>query len=291
MDNTSTGFGFNKEGMKNFLLLTVGALTTAFGTYLFKFQNNFSFGGVAGFSVVLAEVMPFSAGTINLVVNMVLLLLGFLVLGREFGIWTAYSSVLISGTISVLEVVLPMNKPLTDQPVLELMFAIALPAVGAAMMFASGASSGGTDIIAMIIKRYSTINTSTALVVTDFMACVTAFFVFDVETGLFSMMGLFGKSLLIHGVLESMSLHKLTTIVCNNPQKICAFITKDLHRGATVVDGTGAYTSSHKYIIYTVLSASQTVRLREFVHQNEPTDFVLSTNTFEIRGNGFHTYM
>ncbi|MBQ1234810.1 MAG: YitT family protein, partial [Oscillospiraceae bacterium] len=136
------------DKFKKFLLLTAGTLITAVGIYFFKFPNNFSFGGVSGLSVVLAKVTGFTAGRINLVINMALLILGFLILGKSCGVMTAYTSILLSGVLSLLEKLVPIAAPLTDQPLLELVFAVAVPAYGTAILFNIGASSGGTDIIA-----------------------------------------------------------------------------------------------------------------------------------------------
>lgn len=279
------------DKFKKFLLLTAGTLITAVGIYFFKFPNNFSFGGVSGLSVVLAKVTGFTAGSINLVINMALLILGFLILGKSCGVMTAYTSILLSGVLSLLEKLVPIAAPLTDQPLLELVFAVAVPAYGTAILFNIGASSGGTDIIAMIVKKYSAVNISTALLLSDLLTCLAAFFVFDIKTGLFSILGLVCKSIVINSVIEDINRFKYFTVICNDPAVICDFINNDLKRGATVVEATGAYSHTHKHIIYTVLSRSQAVALRNFCRKTEPGAFILSTNTSEIMGKGFKTYL
>ena len=137
-----------KEKIKHFSLLTVS-------TYFFKFTNNFTFGGITGLAVLVADKTSISASDFSFIVNMLLLILGFIVLGKKFAVKTAYCSILLSVALSTLERVCPMDHPLTDQTMLELCFAIALPALGSAILFNIGSSSGGTDIIAMILKRYS----------------------------------------------------------------------------------------------------------------------------------------
>lgn len=148
---------------KEYAILTLATLVMSAGTYLFKFPNNFSFGGVTGLAVVLSAVSPLSAGTYNFIINMALLVLGFLFLGKGFGVKTVYISVLMSVALSAAEKLFPMSGPLTDQPVLELIFAIAIPGISSAIMFNMGASSGGTDIVAMILKKYTSMNIGTAL--------------------------------------------------------------------------------------------------------------------------------
>ena len=143
------------EKIKHFSLLTGSTLIMAVGTYFFKFTNNFTFGGITGLAVLVADKTNISASDFSFIVNMLLLALGFVVLGRKFAAKTAYCSILLSVALSFLSRVCPMEHPLTDQTMLELCFAIALPALGSAILFNIGSSSGGTDIIAMILKKYS----------------------------------------------------------------------------------------------------------------------------------------
>ena len=131
---------------EEYAVLTVATLILVAGVYAFKFPNNFSFGGVTGLAIVLSAVIPVSAGTITFVINMLLLVVGFMFLGRGFGVKTVYVSVLTSAGLSLAEILFPMRQPLTSQPVLELMYAIVLPAFSSAILFNIGASGGGTDI-------------------------------------------------------------------------------------------------------------------------------------------------
>lgn len=276
-----------KELAMEWLLLTGGTLIVVIGVYFFKFPNNFSFGGVTGLSVVLSEVTPWSPSVVNFILNMALLVLGFLFLGRDFGIKTVYTSVLTSVGLWAMEYIYPMNGPLTDQPVLELAFAIFLPAFGAAVLFNIGASGGGTDIIAMILKKNTSFDIGSALFATDVLITVSACLVFDAETALFSLLGLMAKSWVIDGVIESMNLCKYFNVVCDHPEPICDFITNELGRSATICRAEGAYTHMEKAIVFTALKRSQAVQLRNFVKRTEPTAFILISNTSEIIGKGF----
>lgn len=271
-----------------YLVLTVATLIMVVGVYVFKFPNNYSFGGVTGIAVVLSALIPLTAGTINFIINMLLLVFGFVFLGRGFGIKTVYVSVLLSVGLSLLEKVFPMSAPLTDQPVLELLFAIALPAFSSAILFNIGASGGGTDILAMIMKKYSKLdNIGMPLFLVDFVIVVASCFVFDIKTGLFSLCGLLAKSLVIDGVIENINLCKYFTIICNNPEPICDFIHQSLNRSATVFQAQGSYEHREKYVIMTVMKRSQAVELRNFIRVFEPDAFLMITNSSEIIGKGF----
>ncbi len=276
-----------KNKIKEFFLLTIGVLIMVVGTYFFKFPNNFSFGGVTGIAVVASEYTSASRGVITTIINIALLILGFLLLGKGFGIKTVYTSLLMSFGLSFLEKICPMTRPLTDEVILELAFGIFLPAVGSALLFNIGASSGGTDIVAMILKKYTSINIGNALLLTDCLIVAATFFVFDIKTGLLSTLGLFVRSFMIDGVIENINLRKYFTVVCSDPEPICDFITLDLSRSATVCEAMGAFSHDKKYVIYTVVSRAQAVRLRTFIHHQDPCAFVLISNTSEIIGKGF----
>ena len=274
---------------KHFLLLTVSTLIMAIGTYFFKFTNNFTFGGITGLAVLIAKTGLMTAGDFNFVASMTLLVIGMIVLGKKFAAKTAYCSILLSVTLSFLERVCPMKAPLTDQPMLELCFAIALPALGSAILFNIGSSSGGTDIIAMILKKFTSVDIGRALVCSDVAITVAGFFIFDIKTGLYSCFGLIIRSFLVDSFIESLNLSKYFNVVCSNPEPICDYIVHSLGRGATICEAHGAFTGEHKYIIFTALNRQQAIKLRNFIKTNDPSSFILISNTSEIIGKGFHS--
>lgn len=275
------------QKLYEYLILTGSTLILVIGIYLFKFPNNFSFGGVTGVAVVLGNILPVTPGTITTVINMAMLVLGFLFLGKSFGIKTVYVSVLMSVGLKVAEIIYPMSEPLTQQPVLELIYAIVLPAFSAAVFFNVGASSGGTDIFAMILRKYTRLNIGTALFLSDLLIVIASCFVFDAQTGLFSLCGLLAKSLVVDSVIENINLCKYFTVICEHPEPICNFITNELHRSATTYRAEGAYQHKEKIVIITILKRSQAVQLRDFIKVHEPTAFIAITNSSEIIGKGF----
>ena len=204
-----------KRKIAEYALITVSIWIMVVGIYFFKFPNNFSFGGVTGFSSVVSRLTGMNASDFTFMVNTGLLVMGFLFLGTDVGIKTVYASMLMSFSLSALDRFVPLAGTITDQPMLELIFAIFLPAVGSAVLFNIGASSGGTDIIAMILKAHSSMNIGTALLVVDITSVVMSFFVFGPTTGLYSSLGLMAKSLVIDGVIENINLCKCFHIICD----------------------------------------------------------------------------
>lgn len=278
-----------KSKLKNFSLLTISTLIMAVGIYFFKFTNNFTFGGITGIAVLVAKFLPISASDFSFVVNILLLIIGWIVLGKSFAEKTAYSTILLSVSLSLLERIYPMSHPLTNKPLLELIFAILLPALGSAILFNIGASSGGTDVIAMILKKYTSVDIGKGLMISDLIFTLAGFLVFNVKTGLYSLFGLIMRSALIDNFIESFNRSKYFHVVTSNATCICDFIQNDLQRGATIVNATGAFTGDDKYIILTVLSPSQAVKLRNFIKEHDPKAFLLVSNTSEIIGKGFHS--
>ncbi|MBQ2833226.1 MAG: YitT family protein [Clostridia bacterium] len=276
--------------LERYLLLTAGILITGVGTYFFKFPNNFSTGGVSGLSLILGRLIPsdiFTPSVFMLIINTLLLGVGFIFIGREFAFSTVYCSMLLSLSMTVMEKLWPITQPLTTQPFLELCFAVLLPAFGSAILFHLGASSGGTDIIAMILRKYTSMNIGTALMVADSLITVAALVCFGVETGLYSILGLLMKSTLVDYVGDSFRTKKCFQIITDHPHPIVDFIVDTLHRGATLEDVHGAYSNASKTMIVTVLGRSQAMMLRKYVHQVDPHAFMIITASTEIVGKGF----
>lgn len=277
-----------KQWLNDFFILNAGTLLTAVGSYFFKFPNNFSTGGVTGISVVLTHYFPgLSNGTIVSVINIALLIVGLLLLGKGFGFKTFYVTVAFSAMLKILEVIWPMTQPLTDQPFMELLLGVFLPAWGSALLFNIGSSTGGTDIIAMIVKKYFKCHIGRALLIVDFFITLLTFVAFGPETGLFSMVGLFIRSFAVDLFLENMNTYKYFTIITDKPQEIYSYITDVLHRGATVYQAEGLYKHTEKTVIMTAQGKKQALHLQNVIRQKDPHAFVLVTNTSEIIGKGF----
>ena len=276
------------ENLKKFLLVNLGVFLLTTGVYFFKLPNNFSTGGVSGISILLGNFVPISTASLMAVINVALLVVGYIFIGREFGFWTTYCSLMYSLETWILEKAYPMTAPFTDQPLLELVFAMMLPGLGSALLFYCNASSGGTDIVAMILKKYTSISDiGKALFASDSVIALAACFLFGVETGMFSILGLFLKAFVVDSVIESINLCKFFSIVTSKPTEICDFIIKELHHSSTVVDGEGAFSHQDKKVVLTAVRRGEAIRLRQRCKQIDPHCFMFITNTSEIIGKGF----
>lgn len=270
-----------------FLIMNAGCVLLAIGVYFFKIPNGFTTGGVSGMGTVLGKITPISPAAWIWILNIGLLLLGFIFLGRQTGIKTVYCSMFYSALTYLFELVFPLSAPLTDQPFLELAYAMLLTAIGAAMIFNTGASSGGTDIAALILKKFTSLDVGKALLAVDFLVAATSFIVFDIRIGLFSFMGLFAKAFIVDGVIESFHTCKYFIVITTKRKEISEYIMGTLHHGVTVNTVVGEFTGEEKSMIHTVCRRMEAIRLRNRVRELDPHSFIIITTSSEIIGRGF----
>ncbi|MCI5838352.1 MAG: YitT family protein [Christensenellaceae bacterium] len=300
------------KNIKDYLLLTLGSLLLAVGVYFFKIPNGFAMGGVAGLATLLGElfdklnpsqewlkaVLKFlTPSTMITIFNILLLIVGFIFVNKQFGIKTVYCTLVYSLFTMLLEAIYPMKTigetgeiikiTLTKQPFMELVIAIILTALGSAIMFNKDASSGGTDIIAMILKKYTEINVGMALLFADGLIALSSFFVSGIETGLFSVLGLTMKSFMVDEFIDNLNLCKYFTIVTEKPDEICEFIMNTMHRSATTLTGEGAFSHHTKKVILVVCKRYEMRTLRSKIKEIDPSAFIMITNSSEILGKGF----
>ena len=278
------------EYLRFFLLLNLGLFLTAVGIALFKSPNQFAFGGTSGVSIILATLFPrWNVGVFMWIINLVLVVLGFCMLGwRSMG-WTIYSSFALSFFVSVCEWIWPLSAPLTDDTFLEFCFAVLLPALGSAIVFNVGASTGGTDILAMILQKYTSLEIGRALMVSDLGIVAVAAFLYGPRTGMYCILGMVLKCTVVDSAIESLNLRKVCTVISQHSQEVEKFIIEELHRSATEQPAYGAYTHRRERVLVTVLTRSEAARLRIFLRKKDPTAFITIVNSSEIIGKGFRS--
>ncbi len=279
-----------RQNIVFFLLLNAGLFATAAGIHFFKTPNHFAFGGTSGLSIILSTLFPtFPVGTFMWIVNAVLVILGFIFLGIRAMGWTIYSSFALSFFVSLCEAVFPLQHALTNDTFLELCFAVILPAVGSAIVFNIGASTGGTDIVAMILSKYTSLEIGRALLVSDLGIVLVAAYLYGPQTGLYCILGMILKSTIVDSAIESLNLRKVCTVVTHKPEPVRDFIVKVLNRSATEQLASGAYTHEQIHVLMTVLTRHQAAMLRNFLRATDPHAFITIVNSSEIIGKGFRS--
>lgn len=278
------------EKSREFLLINLGLALVAAGIHFFKIPNHFATGGVSGIAIVTQHFFPnINVGPIMLIINILFLIAGYAMIGRNFGSKTVYSSLMLSAMVWFLDRIFPMNMPFTKDTMLELILAILLPAVGSAITFNQNASTGGTDIVAKVLNKLTDIDIGKALLIADFVITILAGFVYGIRIGMYSFLGLIFKAFLIDSVIENLNLRKQLVIISDKPDLIQNYILNVLHRGATVHIAHGAFTDHEEHVITTVVTRAQAVSLRKYIREIDPGSFITITNTSEIIGKGFRS--
>lgn len=271
-----------------FALLNVGLILTAIALVLFKTPNHLAFGGTTGFAILLATAFPaLSVSAYMWVLNAALVLLGLVFLDRRAVLWSAFASFALSGYTSLFEWLFPVTQSITGDLWLDVCFAVLLPAVGSAIVFDIGASTGGTDILAMILRKRTDIEIGKALFAVDVGVVMAAIGLYGARVGLYCVLGLIGKTFVVDGFIESVRQRKVCQVICSRPRDVEKFIVRDLKRTATVQFGWGAYSGHRVTILTSVLSRREAMRLRLFVRATDPSAFITITSSSEIVGRGF----
>lgn len=278
-----------KQKINSVLFMSLGCLLMSAGVYFFKIPNGFVTGGIAGIGTLLGKITPVSPASWIWILNILLMLMGFLILGKENGIKTFYCSMLYSALTYMFEAFFPLTAPLTDQPFLELTYAMLLTAMGSAVIFYCNASAGGTDIVALILKKYTRLNVGKALLAVDFTVAASSFCIFGIKIGLYSLLGLFAKAFLVDGIIDSLSSCKYFIVITSEGEKITEYIMETLRHGVTAHKVTGEYTHEEKTMIHTVCKRIEAIKLKVKIKEIDPHAFTIISTSSEIIGRGFRS--
>lgn len=286
-----------KVTFKNFLSMHVGIVLIACATYFILVPNHFVTGGMTGLSVILSTVLPIMPQpTWLMLLNIGVLVLGFIFLGKQTGIFTVYCSLGYSALMMVFdgfnlkERIAPNGVTLTEEPFLELVVGITIYAIGTAIIFYAGASSGGMDIVALILQKYTNIDVGKAVLYANSTIAVSSLFVFpNFTTGILSLVGLFMNSFVIDTVIDNFNSCKYFIVITEKPELVAEYIMNELHHGVTVSDAVGAYTQQKKGMVHTVCRRYEAIRLRQAIKKIDENAFMVITTSSEIIGKGFRS--
>ena len=277
------------QKIKEYLLTTIGVALTAIALEYFFFPCDIAAGGVSGIGLVVNKVSGLDTSIVVLVLNILLFILAFIVLGKSFGAKSIYATVMLSVFMWIIEKIL---KPgiLTENMFLASVFGSILLGMGAAIVFHQGASTGGTSIIAAIISKFTPIGIGISVLLTDSIVCLLAISVFGVDKGLFGFFSVILIGLIIDKFIDGFNTCKQVFIITSKEKEIVNHIIKNIDRGCTVLNGNGGYTGSDVKIIYTVLNSNQFIALKKHVKEIDPAAFLTVNDSTEVLGEGFKAY-
>lgn len=277
-----------KLDLKKFLIINVGLAILTAGLYFFLMPSNLAVGGATGLAMVLSHLIPsIPMGVILAVINIILFITAFLVLGKEFGGLTVYSSLALSAMIAILELFVPMTQPFTDDLFINLIFGILIAGVGMGIVFNQNASTGGTDIIAKIINKYLHLDIGKSLLAADFFITLFAGLVFGARLGMYALLGIVINSFVIDKMIAGFNVKINMIIISDQIDAINEFILVDVFRGTTIYHATGGYSKEDKRIINTIVSRSEYIKIRNFVKSIDEKAFVAVSYITEVEGEGF----
>ncbi|MFA9397103.1 MAG: YitT family protein [Clostridiaceae bacterium] len=277
-----------KKIFKEYFLITFGVVLVAAGIYFFLMPNDLAAGGVNGLGIILNNFFPkLPVGFIMLVLNLILFVIGFLLIGSNFGMKTIYASISLSGVIWLFEKVYPIKTPLIDDLMIQLIFGVLISGAGMGIVFNHNASTGGTDIIAKIINKFFHLDIGKAMLLSDFFITLLAGVTFGLQLGLYALLGVIMNSFVIDTVIEGFTVCKEIVIISKEGDKVKKFIIDELGRGATIYFAKGGFSGKEKEVITTIMDRKEFIRLRNYIKEIDSTAFITVNNVKETLGEGF----
>ncbi|MBR0577069.1 YitT family protein [Proteiniclasticum sp. BAD-10] len=275
------------KAYRSYFFITLGAMLVAMAIQLFFIPNQIAPGGVSGIGLILNRLIPaVSVSTYVLGLNILLFIVAFRILGGGFGFKTLYASFSLSIFMWILEnVIRPAN--ITEDLMLASLVGILLLGTGLGLVFNQDASTGGTDIVAKILQKYFHLSMGLSMTLIDLLVVLLVALMFGLERGLYAGLATFLNGVVINRVVGGFNEKKQVFIISSEKEKIRAFIVHEIERGATIFTGEGAFSGESNYVIYSVLSTKEFVRLKTFLRENVPEAFITVSSTTEVLGQGF----
>ncbi|MGE5628083.1 MAG: YitT family protein [Solirubrobacterales bacterium] len=274
---------------KEYLFITIGVILTAVSAEFFLSPNNIAAGGVFGAAMIINHFFPSLAiGFLMLIMNVVLFIAAFIIIGNKFGGKTIYASITFSGSIWVLEKVLPTGISVTNNLFLASVFGTLISALGMAIVFNQNASTGGTDILAKIINKFVSMDIGKALLAVDFIITLFAAVYLGAEVGMFALLCVIMNGFVIDAVIEGLNISKQVMVISEKNEIIGKFITDALGRGCTLLEGKGGYTGNKHQVLYTVLGRKEFIRLKKYIRETDRNAFITVNEVHEVFGEGFN---
>lgn len=280
-----------KKTALSYLGIIIGALFISIGLYFFWMPSDLAAGGISGLSIVIKALIPsIPIGIIIFSLDILMFLIGFLVLGKSFGTRSIVCSLTVSFLMTLLEFLWPNIGIISEDTLIILLFGALFIAIGQAIVFNLEASSGGTDIVAKIINKYTHLNIGVSLMIADLVVVLFATTIFGVEKGLYAALGVLVTSSLIDYIIAGFTVQKYVMLVPSNSQSgeaIKSYILNHLDRGATVYQAEGGYSKDYKMVLTTVMDRKQFIELKKYVGSVDGHAFMTVQNLHEVVGEGF----
>ena len=273
---------FTKRNILDWLVITVGVAIVSTAVFFFMMPLNITVGSGAALAMVLSNYIPLSVSIITMLINIFLLIIGFLLIGREFGAKTVYCAILMPGILWVYEQLLPNFQSFTNDPLLDVLCYILVVGIGLAILFSRNASSGGLDIVAKLMNKYLRMDLGQAMSISGVLVAATGALCFDMKTVVVSVLGTYFGGLVVDHFIFGMNLKRRVCIISPKLDEITAYVLHELHSGATINEIIGAYDNKPKREIITIVDKQEFKQLMDYVKKTDPKAFITVYSVSEI---------
>lgn len=269
--------------VKETVILTVAVAIIAAAVYFFLVPSHTSVSSISGLGIVLSNFVPLQLSAITMILNVVLLIIGFFTCGREFGVKTVYTSVMLPLFLGLFEIIFPNFGSMTDSQELDVLCYILVVSVGLSILFNRNASSGGLDIVAKIMNKYLHMELGKAMSLSGMCVALSAALVYDKKTVVLSILGTYFNGIVLDHFIFNHNIKRRVCIITKKEEELRQFIIHDLHSGATIYEAIGAYNMEKRHEIITIVDKGEYQKLMKFINQEDPKAFITVYNVSNMR--------
>ena len=266
----------------DFAKITVATFIISVAVYFFLVPSHVSVGSVSGLAVVLSSIIPLPVSALTMIMNVVLLIVGFVLIGKEFGGKTVYTSILLPAFIALFENVFPNQGSLMEDAFLDTIMYVIVVSAGLAILFNANASSGGLDIVAKLLNKFLHMDLGMAMTVSGMCVAVSSIFFYDIKTAILSVFGTYLNGVVLDYFILGFYLKKRVCIISRKQEEIRNFIVNELHSGATIYEAVGAYNNENKSEIVTIVDKQEYAKLMSFIAKTDDAAFVTVYNVNKV---------
>ena len=274
-----------KKMLKEYAIITVGVFVVALAVYFFLMPSNVVVGSLAGLIMVIAEFVPLKISVLTFIANAILLGIGFLLVGKEFGAKTVYCSLLMSVYLAIFEVVFPNFTSFTNDQFLDALCYLVVVSVGLALLFNANASSGGLDIVAKLMNKFLHIEMGKAMAIAGMVTAATSVLVYDSKSVVLSILGTYANGIVIDSFIDGFNKRRHVCILSKEHEQIHRYIVEELKQGVTLYKAIGGHSLEEKIELVTILDRTSYAKLLQFVHSVDEHAFMTVSTTNEIIGH------
>lgn len=273
---------FSRRSAKDFLIITVGTVIISFAVYFFMLPSNITVGSASALALVLSNFLPLPVSAITFAINMVLLVIGYLLIGKDFALKTVYATILFPAVLRVFEVLFPDFQSMTQEPFLDMLGYIFVVGIGIALLFSRNASTGGIEVVAKLMNKYLRMDLGQAMSLSGMMVALSSALCYDTKTVFLSVLGTYLGGLIVDHFIFGLNIKRRVCILSPNYEEITHYILHELHAGASLYDAIGAYDHTIRREIVTIVDNSEYRKLMDHVRKTDPNAFITVYSVNEI---------